>query len=106
MSITDKLLKLFQDAAASYNDDSHPEGLVEEDEFLCNNVELIEREFIEESRWSNRYDFIFSIPSEGRFVLASADIGKTENQDHRVLTVAYEVKPQHITTTKYVMVTK
>lgn len=107
MSITEKLLKLFQDAAATYNDDSHPDTLIysQDDESLQDGTDLADMEFIEESRWSNRYDFIYSIPSEGRFVLATVDIGKTENQEHRILTKAYEVKAEQITITKYVRVT-
>lgn len=107
MSITAKVINIFRDAFGS-GDGKGPELVLEEglDSSLHKEVVLKEENLIDDSpRWFNTYEFIYHIPSEDRWVMVDAGIGKTEYQENEIWD-AYEVRPQEkvITTIEYIKV--
>jgi hypothetical protein len=106
MSITEEVIAHFKQAIGS-GDGKHPEvvlGSIAKE--VWNAVELKEEKLFDDSpRWHNQYEFIYYIPSEDRWVMVDAGIGKTEYQEHEIWD-AYEVRPQEkvITTIEYIKV--
>lgn len=107
MSITERVIQVFRDAFGS-GDGKHPEIVLEKslEAGEHKDVVLKEERLIDDShRWHNQYEFIYYIPSENRWILVDAGIGKTEYQEHEIWD-AYEVSPQEkvITTIEYIKV--
>jgi hypothetical protein len=103
MSITEDLIKLFNDHSSNGNG-LDPERILEiHGQDLWDDVEKVAEEFIEEHRWYNLYLYVYYVKAEGRYVGVHAEMGSTENQEHDTGD-AFEVKPKEITTITYVEV--
>jgi hypothetical protein len=107
MSITEKVIGIFSGAFGS-GDGRGPEAVLEKglEASMHKDVVLKEENLIDDShRWFNQYEFIYYIPSEDRWVLVDAGIGKTEYQENEIWD-AREVRPQEkvITTIEYINV--
>jgi hypothetical protein len=107
MSITEQVIAVFT-AAFGAGDGRGPEVVLERglNADIQKDVTLKQEKLIDDSsRWFNHYEFIYHIPSEDRWVIVDAGIGKTEYQENEIWD-AYEVKPQEkvITTIEYIKV--
>jgi hypothetical protein len=106
MSTTEKVIAHFKKRIGS-GDGEGPENVLEElDRALYDQVELKEAKLWDDSpRWFNSYEYVYYIPSEDRWVMVDAGIGKTEYQENEIWD-AYEVRPQEkvITTIEYIKV--
>jgi len=98
MSITEQLIKLFNEHAHS---EKSPEVILElHGGELWDKAELVAEEFIEEHRWYNLYLNVYYIKDEDRYVGVYAENASTENQEYDSGD-AFEVKPKEIITTIY-----
>lgn len=103
MSITDELIKLFNDHASN-GEGYSPEAILETyGGDLWKQVDKVDEEFIEEHRWYNLYLYVYHVEAEDRYVGVHAEVGSTEYQEHDS-GEAFEVKPTTKTITTYIQV--
>lgn len=100
MSKTEELIEFFKN---NNHSDEHPLNILEyAPQGLYDAVELKDEVFVDESRWSNIYHFIFYILTERAYVRLSVGVGKTENQDYCEIGDIEQVYPQEKVVVEYV----